>query len=228
MLSLVGAIQLTLRATRGGLAHRLGTGLRAPAAFGLCRCRGLALAQPARASVPALLIEDGECLIDSAAILDHLDERVGPRRALLPAAGAARRDALKTVALATGILRQGGSQRLRKPARGQQARPRLDRALPRPNRGWPWRPRPSLGTPNLAGARAAATGDQCWGDAGFCSALCAQAAPVGRYPALDWLAAWAGAQPAFMACRPSIAELGGPPKAARAALLRLQGSAQSR
>ena len=52
--------------------------------------------------VPALLIEDGECLIDSAAILDHLDERVGPRRALLPAADA-RRDALKTVALATGI-----------------------------------------------------------------------------------------------------------------------------
>ena len=53
--------------------------------------------------VPVLVLDDGECLIDSAAILDHLDESVGPERALLPARGKARRDALQTVALATGI-----------------------------------------------------------------------------------------------------------------------------
>src|SRR6188474_1606920 len=40
--------------------------------------------------VPALVLDDGECLIDSAAILDHLDESVGPERALLPASGKAR------------------------------------------------------------------------------------------------------------------------------------------
>ena len=46
--------------------------------------------------VPALVLDDGECLIDSAAILDHLDEIAGPGRALLPAGGKARRDALQT------------------------------------------------------------------------------------------------------------------------------------
>ena len=37
--------------------------------------------------VPALVLDDGQCLIDSAAILDHLDQAVGPDRALLPAVG---------------------------------------------------------------------------------------------------------------------------------------------
>jgi glutathione S-transferase len=42
-------------------------------------------------------------VIDSAAILDHLDEAVESERALLPAQGKARRDALQIVALATGL-----------------------------------------------------------------------------------------------------------------------------
>jgi glutathione S-transferase len=52
--------------------------------------------------VPTLVLDDGEVLAESAAILDHLDERVGPARALLPAAGRRRRDALQLMALATG------------------------------------------------------------------------------------------------------------------------------
>ena len=32
--------------------------------------------------VPALVLDDGEVLVDSAAILDHLDEVAGPERAL--------------------------------------------------------------------------------------------------------------------------------------------------
>ena len=48
--------------------------------------------------VPALVLDDGEVLIDSAAILDHLDEVVGPQRALMPGSGKARRDALQTTA----------------------------------------------------------------------------------------------------------------------------------
>jgi len=52
--------------------------------------------------VPTLVLDDGEVLAESAAILDHLDERVGPARALLPAAGQRRRDALQLMALATG------------------------------------------------------------------------------------------------------------------------------
>jgi glutathione S-transferase len=53
--------------------------------------------------VPALVLDDGEVLVDSAAILDHLDQVVVPERALLPASGKARRDALQKVVLATGI-----------------------------------------------------------------------------------------------------------------------------
>ena len=53
--------------------------------------------------VPTLVLFDGEVLIDSAAILDFLDEEVGPSRALLPESGPARRAALKICALATGL-----------------------------------------------------------------------------------------------------------------------------
>jgi glutathione S-transferase len=54
--------------------------------------------------VPALVLDDGEVLIDSAAILDHLDDLVGQERALVPAAGAPRRRVLKAVALAQGVM----------------------------------------------------------------------------------------------------------------------------
>jgi len=53
--------------------------------------------------VPTLVLDDGEVLIESGAMLDYLDERVGPARALLPASGPARRAGLKTCALATGL-----------------------------------------------------------------------------------------------------------------------------
>ena len=51
--------------------------------------------------VPALILDDGEVLIDSAAILDHLDEQAGAL-ALIPASGPARRQVLQMVALAQG------------------------------------------------------------------------------------------------------------------------------
>ena len=54
--------------------------------------------------VPSLVLADGTVLIDSAAILDWLDQTVGPSRALLPPAGAARREALQRIALATGTI----------------------------------------------------------------------------------------------------------------------------
>ena len=53
------------------------------------------------ARVPALRLADGEMLIDSAVILDHLDQVVGPR-SLTPAAGPARRRVLTLSAIAHG------------------------------------------------------------------------------------------------------------------------------
>lgn len=53
--------------------------------------------------VPTLVLDDGETLIESAAILDHLDELVGPATALIARGGVARRQTLKVSALATGL-----------------------------------------------------------------------------------------------------------------------------
>lgn len=53
--------------------------------------------------VPTLVLDDGESLIESGAILDHLDELAGPSRAMIAEAGPDRRRALKVCALATGL-----------------------------------------------------------------------------------------------------------------------------
>ena len=54
--------------------------------------------------VPALVLDDGQVLIDSATILDYLDREVGPERALTPASGAERNRDLNLLAIATGAL----------------------------------------------------------------------------------------------------------------------------
>lgn len=58
------------------------------------------------ARVPALVLDDGETLIDSTAILDHLDEQAGSKR-LTPAAGAERRAVLRNVFHALGTAEKG-------------------------------------------------------------------------------------------------------------------------
>jgi glutathione S-transferase len=53
--------------------------------------------------VPTLVLDGGEVLIESTAILDHLDELVGPSQAMIAESGPHRREALKVCALATGL-----------------------------------------------------------------------------------------------------------------------------
>ena len=53
--------------------------------------------------VPTLGLNDGTSIIESAYILDYLDEQVGEGQALLPARGPERRQALYIIALATGL-----------------------------------------------------------------------------------------------------------------------------
>ncbi|MCA6109188.1 glutathione S-transferase family protein [Bradyrhizobium cenepequi] len=53
--------------------------------------------------VPTLVLDDGEALIESSAILDYLDELVGPEKAMMPAKGPERRKHLRVCALATGL-----------------------------------------------------------------------------------------------------------------------------
>jgi glutathione S-transferase len=70
-------------------------------------------ANPARArelnpvgKVPVLVLDDGERLIDSGAILDHLNEVFGAQRALVPASGLARRAALRVSSIAITVCEQ--------------------------------------------------------------------------------------------------------------------------
>lgn len=167
--------------------------------------------------VPALALDDGEVLIDSAAILDHLDELAGSDRALLPPSGAERREALRVMALATGCIDKAMAiayERRRSPELIDEA--------------WIVRCRGQLDA-GLAALEA------CVGDPperlmqreitlaamlGYVRLREPLAASPFRYPRLRQLAVRCEATPAFRACRPSIEEIGGADAAD--ALVRLQ------
>ena len=70
--------------------------------------------------IPALVLDSGEVLVDSAAIIDHLDATYGGDRALTPAAGAERRAVLKVAALMMGAC----DKLLRCRSRRRHSRPR--------------------------------------------------------------------------------------------------------
>ncbi|MBN9024647.1 MAG: glutathione S-transferase family protein [Rhizobiales bacterium] len=53
--------------------------------------------------VPTLVLDDGDVVIESAAILDYLDELAGEEKAMIAPFGPERRRALKVCALATGL-----------------------------------------------------------------------------------------------------------------------------
>src|ERR1700761_7566378 len=72
--------------------------------------------------IPSLVLDGGEVLIDSAAILDWLDETVGPERAVIPRSGAARRGAPRVIALACGAVDKAGAaayERIIRPAKAR-------------------------------------------------------------------------------------------------------------
>jgi glutathione S-transferase len=53
--------------------------------------------------VPVLVVDGGEALVESSAILDAIDDMVPAERALVPRSGATRRATLRICALATGL-----------------------------------------------------------------------------------------------------------------------------
>jgi glutathione S-transferase len=136
--------------------------------------------------IPSLILDSGETLIDSAAILDHIDEMVGPERALLPPSGMARRQALQRIALANGAVDKiGGGVNYETLIRPRQYR-------------WPeWIERcTTQGTGALAALDALDWGADAPIDQAQITAACAfdyiqvtnpEIAPVGRYPRLDAL-----------------------------------------
>jgi glutathione S-transferase len=78
--------------------------------------------------VPVLVLDSGEALVESAAILDYLDEQAGPR-ALLSARGEQRRRGLKLMSLASGAAEKGVAQVYERAFRPEEKRhqPWVDR-----------------------------------------------------------------------------------------------------
>jgi glutathione S-transferase len=150
--------------------------------------------------IPSLVLEDGEVLIDSAAILDWLDETVGPDRALLAARGPERRAQLRRIALATGAVDKAGAAAYERIIRPSAYR-------------WPeWIARCRTQT---AGAIAALAAEP-WPEDGrldqagitttcmlrYMQISDPELLPPGRYPALDALSARCEARPEFQATNP--------------------------
>jgi len=154
--------------------------------------------------IPSLILDDGEVLLDSAAILDHIDETVGSELALMPARGAERRRALRIVALATGAIDKAGAivyERTLRPADkiypawiercGGQLAGALDalEALARS----PWLMGGRLMQPDITVAVML----------GYLRLRVADALPAGRYPGLERLCDTCEDLPAFLATRPT-------------------------
>ena len=154
--------------------------------------------------VPALVLDGGEVLIESGAILDYLDETVGPARALLPTSGPERRAALRTIAIATGGMDKAVAviyeRFLRPPEKLHQSW--LERCETQLEAAFAYLDAQPLAEGLKAGHKPQAA----------ITAVCLMSLvrlripdqlPIGRYHRLDDLAAQAESRPAFLACRPS-------------------------
>jgi glutathione S-transferase len=76
--------------------------------------------------VPVLILDDGTNLIDSSAIADYLDERVGVDQALIPKSGRPRQQVLQTVARALAVIEKASAVYYEKNKTGGGA-PAMDR-----------------------------------------------------------------------------------------------------
>ena len=56
------------------------------------------------ARIPTLILDDGEVLVESYAILDAIDQIAGPEKCLTPASGQPRRHVMKVTALGVGSM----------------------------------------------------------------------------------------------------------------------------
>lgn len=150
--------------------------------------------------VPSLVLDDGEVLIESGAILDYVMEGIGPEKALLPPAGAERRKCLRLAAIGTGILDKGVAafyERARRPAEkihqpwhdhlARQVTGGLAALEAQPMTPWFLGDRISIADITAAVAMT------------FLRKTTPALAPPGAYPKLDALAERCEAMPAFQA-----------------------------
>jgi glutathione S-transferase len=154
--------------------------------------------------MPVLILATGEVLIESAAILDYLDEVVGPSRALLPASGELRRRCLRILASATAACDKAIAINYERRRPGDRilvdwivrCRMQLDAALSElesfKRLSWPTHDR--LMQTDITTACTV----------GYVRRVELDALPEGRYPYLEELAARCEAESAFKACPQTV------------------------
>ena len=154
--------------------------------------------------VPALVLDSGEALFDSTAILDYLDQFVGPRRALVPASGQERWRVLRTTACALGVLEKVVAAlyeyTMHPPEKVHDPWVRHNENQARSGLQWLNSIAPS---PWLAGETMTQADITTVVMYDFARIVNAPLIPDGRYPMLDALAAKCLTHPAFVATRPA-------------------------
>ena len=151
--------------------------------------------------IPSLVLDDGEVLVDSAAILDWLDQSAGPASALVPATGVERRRVLRRMALATGVVDKAGAVA-------------YERLIRPPAYRWPeWIGRCLVqATGGLEALAAEHWPEEARLDQAEITTACVlrwlqiavpDVLPDGRYPSLDALSARCEARPEFNATNPA-------------------------
>ena len=156
--------------------------------------------------VPALVLGKGktaEILIDSTAILDFVDEKAGPKKALTPAKGVARRRVLQIVFLALGTLEKAVAafyEKSRRPAE-KVHQPWLDQLESQVSSGL-LALNAAVPKPYLAGARLSQADITTAVLYDFVKRSLPHLASKGRYKRLEAHAARMEKLPAFIACRP--------------------------
>lgn len=149
--------------------------------------------------IPFLVLDDGEVLVDSAAILDWLDQKVGPARALLPTQGPERTRALRLISFACGAIEKIGAACYERTIRPPQYR-------------WPgWIDRCRTQGMGAVEVLAKETWPEKLDQAQITTACMVRHVrlvdgdlmPFGRYPALDELSERCEAQPAFRSTYPA-------------------------
>ena len=153
--------------------------------------------------VPALILDSGEALFDSSAILDYLDQVVGPARALVPPLEPERHAVLRIVACALGALEKVVAalyeQTMHPPEKVHQPWIAHNEGQALSGLAWLAALPPS---PWLAGDRLTQADVTTVVTYDFTRIVNPRLIPDGRFPSLDHLAARCADLPAFRETRP--------------------------
>ena len=157
--------------------------------------------------VPALILESGEVLIDSGAIIDHLDHMAGQSRSLTPVHGAERRKVLKTTAIATGVMEKAMATFLERRFHDQKtiSREWETRCLSQLNAGLVELEK-QCGTPWFSDLHMTQSDVSIGCMIGYIKLRVPEVFPTDKYPKLHRLAMHCEMREEFAACRPGANE----------------------